>query len=314
MAIAEVGFPSFNGRDTVKGWIYSPVGEARAVVQVVHGFGEHSRRYLHMIGTLLDAGFVVAADDHVAHGKTAADSNTWGDPGDKGFMTTVEDENSLRKLVVADYPDLPYFMFGHSWGSMIARCHAAHYGKGMAGLLLCGLVAQLKGADALLCNEKMRTTVESGHGKDDGSEFLNILFAGMTERYDNPLGPTDWIARDPAVVADHARDPFNNLANPPTTQLIHDFVELYRFNAAEDWAGKLPKTLPVYFIAGDQDPCCNYGEGLYNVANALCSGGNNHVVVRAYTGWRHEIHNEPDLRDEVEQDIVDFINGTLAEM
>lgn len=312
MAIKEVSFPSSNGRDTVKGWVYSPVSAPRAIVQVVHGFGEHSRRYLHMIGTLLDAGFVVAADDHVAHGKTAADSNTWGDPGDKGFMTTVEDENSLRKLVTADYPDLPYFMFGHSWGSMIARCHAAHDGKGMAGLLLCGLVAQLKGADLLLDNAEMRKAIESGNGKEDGTRFQNMLFNGMTERYDDPKGPSDWIAADPDVVADHARDPFNNLSSPPTTQLIYDFVELYRFNASADWARKLPKDLPVYFIAGDQDPCCNYGEGLYHVANSLWSRGNRNVIVVSYTGWRHEIHNEPELREEVEEGIVEFIEEVLA--
>src|SRR5699024_1089650 len=88
-----------------------------------------------MILTLNEAGFVVAADDHVGHGKTAFDSGNWRDWGDKGHMTMAEDEHTLRGIVQEAYPDIPYFMFGHSMGSMIARIYAAKYGEGMTGLI-----------------------------------------------------------------------------------------------------------------------------------------------------------------------------------
>ena len=80
----EVKFLSYNEVQTVHGWIYVPAAKIRGVVQLVHGFGEHSRRYFHMICKLMDAGFVVAADDHVGHGKTALEDDTWGDWGTKG--------------------------------------------------------------------------------------------------------------------------------------------------------------------------------------------------------------------------------------
>ena len=139
MSIREISFPSNNGRDTVKAWAYSPLGAPRAVVQLIHGYGEHSRRYLHMIGKLNAAGFVVYADDHIGHGKTGYDGGTLGDPHSGGYMTYVNDEKALHDIAVKDYPDLPYFVFGHSWGSLLARCYAAHYGEDLAGLLLCGL-------------------------------------------------------------------------------------------------------------------------------------------------------------------------------
>ncbi len=41
-------------------------------------------------------------------------NDTWGDWGDGGFHTMMEDEHSLTKLVREKYPDLPYFLFGHS--------------------------------------------------------------------------------------------------------------------------------------------------------------------------------------------------------
>ena len=64
----EESFRSVNGRDDVQYWIYVPAAEPAGVIQLIHGFGEHSRRYLHMIGAFVDAGFIVAADDHVGHG------------------------------------------------------------------------------------------------------------------------------------------------------------------------------------------------------------------------------------------------------
>ena len=89
----EVSFASFNGRDQVQGWIYVPACKPKGIVQVIHGFGEHSRRYLHMISAFLDAGYIVAADDHVGHGKTAMVNEVWGDWGDKGPHC---DENMYR--------------------------------------------------------------------------------------------------------------------------------------------------------------------------------------------------------------------------
>ena len=53
----EVSFASYNGRDQVQGWIYVPACKPKGIVQVIHGFGEHSRRYLHMISAFMDAGY-----------------------------------------------------------------------------------------------------------------------------------------------------------------------------------------------------------------------------------------------------------------
>ena len=88
-------------------------------------------------------------------------------------------------------------------------------------------------------------------------------------------------------------------------------MALYRFIEANDWAAKVPAGIPVYLLAGDQDPCGNYGEGLYHVANELAKA-DHPVSVKAYSGWRHEIHNERPIRNEVEAGLVEFINGVMA--
>ena len=45
----EVSFASFNGRDQVQGWIYVPACKPKGIVQVIHGFGEHSRLAIFLI-------------------------------------------------------------------------------------------------------------------------------------------------------------------------------------------------------------------------------------------------------------------------
>ena len=111
--IHEVKFPSYNQRDDVYGWIYVPAAKIKGVVQLVHGFGEHSRRYFHMISKLMDAGYVVAADDHVGHGKTAVENDTWGNWGHKGAATMFEDEHTLKQLVQEKFPDVPLWRYSH---------------------------------------------------------------------------------------------------------------------------------------------------------------------------------------------------------
>ena len=308
MSIREISFPSANGRDTIKAWAYTPLGKPRAVLQLIHGFGEHSRRYLHMISKFQAAGFVVYADDHIGHGKTGYDGGTLGDPHSGGYMTYLKDEKSLHDIARADYPQLPYFVFGHSWGSMLGRAYAALYGEDLAGLMLCGLVSQFKGCEREYDDPGIRAALAADPYQPSG-EWFGKVFTGMTDRIENPNGPADWIAVNPDIVADHGGDMFNTFDT--TLELVWDLVELYHFIENPEWAAMVPSGLPVYLISGDQDPCGNYGEGLYHVANLLAESGNR-VSVKAYSGYRHEIHNELELRDEVEAGLISFAEGVLA--
>jgi alpha-beta hydrolase superfamily lysophospholipase len=287
--------------------VYTPIRKPQGIVQVVHGLGEHSRRYLHLILALNEAGFVVCADDHVGHGKTAADSDTWGDYGSRGFLTTTEDEKALHDLAAGEFPGLPFVMFGHSWGSMIARSFAARYGALLAGLVICGTCGIMEGLEASA--KELKALIDAGKGSERDPQFLAKLFGGWTSRYENPKGPSDWISADPDVVADHGADPFNNLRSAPTNQANYDLAMLVDSISGLQWAEKVPRELPIYNIAGDQDPVGNYGEGVYAAANWLALTGHRRVVTKLYSGHRHEIHNDRDIREEVTGGIINFIRG-----
>lgn len=308
--IHEISFRSFNERDDVKGWIYVPACKPSGIVQLVHGYGEHSRRYLHMIVALMDAGFIVACDDHVGHGKTAVENpDTWGDWGDKGPETMMEDEYQLTNIVKEKYPDIPYFMFGHSMGSLITKQYIGKYGEGLKGAILCGTTSMYSGA--LESKERLEELVKQGKGNESGADEINKLLGGMFARIDEEIKyGNEWICHDEYVQYDHANDPFDAFTKPTLIKSVLQFVEMIIATGTKEWAETVPNELPIYIIAGDQDPFGMYGSGPYEVANWLIDSGHD-VYTELYSGYRHEIHNYDEIKDEVEDGIIDFLYSCL---
>lgn len=305
----EISFPSYNERDMVQGWIYVPACKPRGIVQLIHGFGEHSRRYFHMIVKYLDAGFIVAADDHVGHGKTAMMNDTWGDWGEKGCHTMMEDEHRLTQLVKEKYPNLPYFLFGHSMGSFIARDYAAKYGDELTGMTICGTTGVFRGVQEAI--PALEAIVDAGGGAESDPALLGSLLGWMCERCGEVTLGNEWICHDPYVQRDHAEDPFDAFTKPTTNRSLLYFTQMMECITGTEWAEKVPKALPIYNIGGDQDPVGEYGKGIYEVSNWLYETGHN-VKTKVYPGYRHEIHNYADLKDEVAAGIIAFMNGVLA--
>ena len=304
----EVSFLSFNERDMVQGWIYVPACKPKGIVQLIHGFGEHSRRYFHMIVKFMDAGYIVAADDHVGHGKTAMTNNTWGNWGEKGCHTMMEDEHLLTLLVKEKYPEPPYFLFGHSMGSFIARDYAAKYGNELSGVTICGTTGVFRGAAEAAA--ALEAIVAEGKGDESDPALAGSLLGWMCERCGEVSIGNEWICADPYVQIDHATDPFDAFTKPTNNRSLLYFVQMMECITGTDWAEKVPKELPVYNIGGDQDPVGEYGQGIYQVTNWLCQ--TSHCVkTRVYSGYRHEIHNYSDLKDEVEAGIVAFMDSVI---
>lgn len=303
----EIQFPSSNERDTVTGWIYVPACEPEGIVQLVHGFGEHSRRYFHLIVALMDAGYIVAADDHVGHGATAIANGAWGDWGDGGPHTMMEDEKRFHDLVCEKYPDLPYFLFGHSMGSMIARDYSAQYGGDLDGAIYCGTTGIFKNTHEV--RAKLDALIADGGAHDADPSLTGELMGWMFARCEEgaTLG-NEWICHDPYVQKDHAEDPFDAFTHPVHNVSLRDFIDMMLCIEGPEWAQRVPNDLPILLIAGDQDPVGNYGEGVYQCANWLVDTGHDDVITKLYPGYRHEIHNYDDIKFDVEDTIVTWLD------
>ena len=255
----------------------------------------------------MDAGYIVAANDHVGHGATAIANNTWGNWGDAGPHTMMEDEKLFKDLVCEKYPDLPYFMFGHSMGSMIARDFSAKYGEELTGAIYCGTPGIFKNTHEV--RAKLDQAVEAGGDHESDPAFVNELMGWMFARCSEgaTLG-NEWICHDPYVQKDHAEDPFDAFTHPTHNISLRDFIDMMLCIENEEWAKKVPQNLPILLIAGDQDPVGNFGEGVYQVANWLIDTGHEDVITKLYSGYRHEIHNYDDIKFDVEETIINWLD------
>jgi alpha-beta hydrolase superfamily lysophospholipase len=68
----------------------------------------------------------------------------------------------------------------------------------------------------------------------------------------------------------------------------------------------MPADLPVLVVSGGEDPVGDYGKGVQKAADSLRLAGLKNVQMKLYEQDRHEILNELD-RAQVMQDIYDWI-------
>ena len=127
-------FLSTDGKHNVFARECTPDGEVRAVLQIAHGVAEHIYRYAPFMEFLAENGFVVVANDHLGHGKTAENEQELCFFAEKdGWNDVVSDMDTLHKLTAAKYPDVPYFLFGHSMGSFLTRTYIIDHPEGLKG-------------------------------------------------------------------------------------------------------------------------------------------------------------------------------------
>ncbi len=92
-----------------------PDAEPRAWVGIVHGYGDHSGRYLKPMEALVKEGFGVLAFDYRGHGKAdgaRADCRQWTD--------YVEDLKAFVARLVSSAQGNPIFLLAHSHGALVA--------------------------------------------------------------------------------------------------------------------------------------------------------------------------------------------------
>src|SRR5262249_49339175 len=103
---------------------------ARAVIVLVHGLGEHSGRYDHVVARLVGEGYAVHTVDHRGHGRS---------DGHRAFIedmdNVVADVDTLVDRAVAAQPGAPVYMLGHSMGGLIGLRYALAHQERLAGLI-----------------------------------------------------------------------------------------------------------------------------------------------------------------------------------
>ena len=145
--MSEFTFLSSDGQTALSAREYLPEGDPVGIVQIVHGIAEHIARYDAFAAFLAEHGYIVVLHDQLGHGKSAPDEAHLGFFSEEnGWEKAVQDIRSLHDKTAAKYPGKPYFIFGHSMGSFIAREFAAAYGNSLTAVVFMGTSAGISTA------------------------------------------------------------------------------------------------------------------------------------------------------------------------
>jgi alpha-beta hydrolase superfamily lysophospholipase len=258
---------------------WSPGGDPKAVVLLLHGLAEHSGRYTGVAETLTDAGCAVHALDHRGHGKSDG-KRTYV----KSYDQYQADILQFRALVEQQHPGLPLFVLGHSMGGNLALGHVLDHQVGVRGLAL--------SAPALAPGSSLSPS------KIKLAKLIGKIAPGLRPE----ALSSDAISRDPAVVAAYVADPlvFNGKITAGAAAALLTSMETFPRRYAE-------LTLPILLQHGTADQ-------LVDVAGtrALEAGAvNAKVTAHYYDGLYHEIFNEPE-RATVLADTVAWLESATA--
>jgi alpha-beta hydrolase superfamily lysophospholipase len=253
-----------------------PDGKPKAVVLLVHGYGEHIMRYRHVAERLVSAGYAFYGLDHRGHGQSDGLRAYF-----ESFDQPVHDLKLYFDQVKAAQPGQKMFLYGHSMGSLISLEFTLRYQDQLAGLILSG------------------TAVNA----DEAVSPALVTLSGVLSRLIptvplTPPLPSDALSRDPAVASAYDNDPLVYRGNwrSRTGALI-----LASGRASRTRAGELK--LPLLILHGAEDKIVP-PSGSKLIAERA---GSPDKALKLYPGLRHEVHNEPE-KDVVIGDVVAWLD------
>ncbi len=270
-------------------WI--PEGEPKAILQIIHGMQEYIDRYDEFANYLAERGIIVIGNDHLGHGGSVGTKGTYGyfcknDPA----TVLVRDAHRLKKMTQEDFPGIPCFILGHSFGSFVAREYITRYGTGIKGAIIQGTAFMPSGTVNSLNGLVSFLQVLMGE-KYRSSMVNNMAFKGYLKKIPNPKTNQDWLSHNEESVNKYIADPACNFVF--TLNGFKTMAELLKRVQDVDKMEDIPKKLPILITGGKEDPVGNYGEALeklYGIYKNELKIEN--VELKIYDGMRHELQQE----------------------
>ena len=297
----EFTVPSSDGVHQVHAVLWVPGEAPKAVVQLVHGICEYALRYDPFARFLAENGFAVVGHDHLGHGLTAKGAEEYG--YFTGWWDLVYDVRSVQLKVKESYPELPWFLLGHSMGSFVARTFLIDYPGEVDGCILSGT-----GQESALTVAAGKLLTGLGDPHKVNKLFYDLSIGAYNRKFAPARTGADWICRDEKVVDAYLADPLCNF--PTKAGMNHAMMSGLQYVARKKNLTKMDKDTPVYFFAGDADPVGAMGKGVQKVAGWFRDAGIKDVTVKLYPGGRHEMLNEIN-KEEVFADTLAWLEEHL---
>ena len=285
----------------LKGIIYEASGEAKGLVQLVHGMVEYKARYEHVLQFFAENGYVAACYDHRGHGDSVEKEEDFGWFRDFKAKAIVDDCAKVTKYLQSQYPNLKTTLFGHSMGSMVVRCYLQEYDNLLDKLIVCGSPSNnpLAGTAVLLAK-----TIRLFRGQRHRSKLLSYLATGKGNEEFKKAGKGSWLTRDAEIVKKYDND-----KRCKFRFTVNGFENLFRL-MKNTYTKKLYRvknpSLPVLFVSGSEDAVLGSKEKWEQAVDFLRKVGYTDVRGKLYQDMRHEIHNEIG-KEEVLADLLAFV-------
>ena len=146
-------------------------------------------------------------------------------------------------------------------------------------------------------------------GEDKPNQMIyNMVFRSYNKKVEHPRTPSDWLSRDDRIVDAYEADPLCGFV--PSAGMLRDMMTGIRFNQKNASLDAMRKDLPVYFIAGGDDPVGAYGDGVRKAVQQFKKHGMQNVSMKIYPLCRHEILNEIN-KEEVFEDTLNWLETVV---
>lgn len=300
-------FKSEDGTDVfVYNWLPDDGVKTKGIVQISHGMAETAKRYERFAELLTENGYIVYANDHRGHGKTAKTIEDLGYLADEdGFNWLVKDLHKLTNIIKKENDSMPLFLFGHSMGSFAGQKYIMLHGNELDGVILSGS----NGKQGIILNVGTivaKREVKKNGRKAKSTKLDKLSFGGFNKAFKPNRKDFDWLSRDNDEVDKYMDDPFCGTVF--TAGYFYDFLTGLKEIEDEDNLRMIPKDLPIYIFSGDKDPVGKFGKGVINLVNRYKKYGVKDISHKLYKDGRHEMLNEIN-RDEVMDDIINWLDN-----
>ncbi len=269
------------------------------VVHIVHGMGEHARRYDNFATFLNENEISVYAMDQRGHGLTALNPSKFGHQDDvDGWFKVIGDLKKMNDLILKENPNCKLILFGHSAGSFLVRDFLISFPeeavKKINGVILSGTAASpgfMGKIGIILANYLIKK-----YGPKVKSPLHRNLTFGKFNSYFKPNRTTaDWISRDENVVDEMLKDPFCYTLFSATfyKDLIESTLRINNFKNIS----KMPKNIPILLISGTKCAVGNFTKGVKKVYGNFIAAGLKNTELKLYDQARHELINELNYKE-----------------
>ena len=277
--------------------VYPKDKKITRILQIIHGMTEYIEKYLDFMEYLSSYGFLVVGHDQLGHGASytkSEDQGYFGEPDPN--LNLIEDIHKLKKITEEKFPNLPYFILGHSMGSFLLRQYITMYTDNLAGVLLLGTGFVPPCATSIAL--RLISIFACFKGWKHKSNFIRGLISGSEIKKWDTTGKDlnrSWLTRDPEMAKKLIFDKKSHFIF--TLNGYYGLLQCINYVCNNSNIVKVKSNLPILFLSGKCDLVGNYGKGVIKSAEIMKNIGSIDVTLKLIENDRHELLNEIDRKD-----------------